>query len=221
MAKMQPETQYTRSGDVHIAYQVVGQGPIDLVYVPGFVSHVELCWEEPTLARFLNRLASFARLIMFDKRGTGLSDRVSNDKLPTLEERMDDLRAVMEAAGSKRAALFGVSEGGPLCALFAATYPDRTSALVTYGCYVKRVWSSDYPWAPKPEDREKEYEFVAREWGNERDLAHYAPSMIGDQDFARRTATYARRSASPGAAVALLKMNTQIGPMPRRVRGWR
>jgi class 3 adenylate cyclase len=210
MAKMQPETRYTRSGDVHIAYQVVGQGPIDLVYVPGWVSHVELCWEEPIHARFLNRLASFTRLIMFDKRGTGLSDRVSDDKLPTLEERMDDLRAVMDAVGSKRAALFGYSEGGNLCALFAATYPERTVALFTCGSFAKRVWSPDYPWAPTPEEREKEYEFVEREWGNERDVAHYAPSMIGDEAFAKRLATYCRRSASPGAAVALLRMNTQI-----------
>jgi pimeloyl-ACP methyl ester carboxylesterase len=130
---MLPKTQYTRSGDLHIAYQVVGEGPLDLVYVPGWISHVELAWEEPTLARFLRRLASFSRLIMFDKRGTGLSDRVPNNKLPTLEERIDDLRAVMDAAGSERAAVFGFSEGGNLSALFAVTYPERTSALVVFG----------------------------------------------------------------------------------------
>src|SRR5438067_11953714 len=127
---MSPKTQYTRSGDLHIAYQVVGEGPFDLVYVPGWVSHVELAWEEPTLARFLQRLASFSRLIMFDKRGTGLSDRVPNDRLPTLEERMDDLRAVLEAAGSERAAVFGASEGGNMSVLFTATYPQRVRALV-------------------------------------------------------------------------------------------
>src|SRR5881398_2426516 len=132
---MQPRTRFTRSGNVHIAYQVVGEGPLDLVYVPGWVSHVELAWEEPTLARFLQRVASFSRLIMFDKRGTGLSDRVPNDRLPTLEERMDDLRAVMDAAGSQRAAVFGFSEGGSLATLFAATYPQRTIALVTFGCF--------------------------------------------------------------------------------------
>ncbi|MHC4537155.1 MAG: alpha/beta fold hydrolase [Planctomycetota bacterium] len=120
----QAKTKYTRSGDLHIAYQAVGEGPLDLVYVQGWVSHVELAWEEPTLAHFLSRLASFSRLIAFDKRGTGLSDRVPNDQLPTLEERMDDMRAVMDAVGSERAALFGVSEGGNLCALFAATYPE-------------------------------------------------------------------------------------------------
>ena len=207
---MDPKTEYARSGDVHIAYQVVGQGPLDLVYVPGWVSHVEQAWEEPTLARFLRRLSSFSRLIVFDKRGTGLSDRVPDDKLPTLEERMDDLRAVMDAAGSERAAVFGVSEGGNLCALFAATYPERTTSLVMFGCFAKRIWSPDYPWAPTPEQRQQEYELVEREWGNLMDLARYVPSKIGDQAFARRLTAYMRSAASPGAAVALLRMNTQI-----------
>jgi pimeloyl-ACP methyl ester carboxylesterase len=207
---MMPETRYAKSGEVHIAYQVVGRGPLDLVYVPGWVSHVELAWEEPTLARFLSRLSSFARLIMFDKRGTGLSDRVSEDKLPTLEDRMDDLRAVMDAVGSERAAVFGVSEGGNLCALFAATYPQRTVALVMFGTFAKRIWSSDYPWAPTPEQRQQEYRFVEREWGNLMDLSHYVPSKIGDEAFASRLATYLRRAASPGAAIALLRMNTQV-----------
>ncbi|MEE8121435.1 MAG: adenylate/guanylate cyclase domain-containing protein [Anaerolineales bacterium] len=207
---MQAETKYARSGDIHIAYQAVGRGPLDLVYVPGWVSHVELAWEEPTLARFLRRFASFSRLIAFDKRGTGLSDRVPNDQLPTLEERMDDLRAVMDAVRSERAALFGSSEGGNLCALFAATYPERTTALVMYGTFAKRIWSPDYPWAPTPEKREQEYALVEREWGSLMDLAHYVPSKIDDEAFARRLATYMRRAASPGAAVALLRMNTQI-----------
>ena len=175
-SELPAKTQYTRSGDLHIAYQVVGQGPLDLVYVPGWISHVELAWEEPTLARFLRRLASFSRLMMFDKRGTGLSDRVPNDKLPTLEERIDDLRAVMDAIGSERAAVFGFSEGGNLSALFAATYPERTTALVMLGTFAKRIWSPDYPWAPKPEDREREYEVVEDEWGELMDLEHYIPS---------------------------------------------
>src|SRR5437870_6777547 len=207
---MSPKTQYTRSGDLHIAYQVVGEGPRDIVYVPGWVSHVELAWEEPALARFLRRLASFSRLILFDKRGTGLSDRVPNDKLPTLEERIDDLRAVMDAAGSQRAAVFGVSEGGNLSAAFAATYPERTSALILFGTFAKQIWSPDYPWAPKAEDREKEYETIEREWGELMDVEHYVPSKAGDEAFARRLATYFRRSASPGAAIALLRMNTQL-----------
>jgi pimeloyl-ACP methyl ester carboxylesterase len=206
----QVKTKYTRSGDIHIAYQVVGEGPLDLVYVPGWVSHVELAWEEPTLARFLRRLASFSRLIAFDKRGTGLSDRVTNDQLPTLEERMDDLRAVMDAVGSERAALCGVSEGGNLCALFAATYPERTTALVMCGAFAKRIWSPDYPWASTPEEREQAYEMVENEWGSMMDLSHYVPSKINDEAFAQRLAKYFRHSASPGAAVALLRMNTEI-----------
>jgi len=142
---MVPETRYAKSGDLNVAYQVVGEGPLDLVYVPGWVSNVELMWEEPELARFLRRLSSFARLILFDKRGTGLSDRVPNDELPTLEQRMDDVRAVMDAVGSERAALFGHSEGGNMSMLFAATYPERTVALMTLGVYAKRIRSDDYP----------------------------------------------------------------------------
>ena len=130
---MLPETRYAKSGDVHIAYQVIGNGPIDLVFVPGFISHVDHVWDEPRWAGFLERLASFSRLICFDKRGTGLSDRVS--AIPTLEERMDDVRAVMDAVGSERAALFGISEGGPMSLLFAATYPERTVALTLFGSY--------------------------------------------------------------------------------------
>jgi class 3 adenylate cyclase len=207
---MVPRTQYARSGKVNIAYQVVGEGLLDLVFVPGWVSHLELAWDDPERASFLRRLASFSRLIIFDKRGTGLSDRVPDDQLPTLEERMDDLRAVMDAVGSQRAALFGFSEGGSMSMLFAATYPERTAALVTFHCFAKRVWSSDYPWAPTPEARAKEYELVEREWGNLMDLSHYLPSKMNDAEFVRRQATYFRHSASPSAAVALLRMNTQI-----------
>lgn len=205
-----PKTEYVRSGDTHIAYQVVGDGSFDLVYVPGWVSHIELAWEEPTLARFLSRLASFSRLIWFDKRGTGLSDRVPDDKLPKHEERMDDLRAVMDAVGSKRASLLGISEGANLCALFAATYPDRTDAMITFGSFAKRIWSPDYPWAPTIEEREKEYETIEREWGKKMDVEHYVPSKAGDDEFVQRVVTYFRRAASPGAAITLLRMNTQI-----------
>ncbi|MGI9084470.1 MAG: adenylate/guanylate cyclase domain-containing protein [Aeromicrobium sp.] len=140
-----PKTKYARSGDVSIAYQVVGDGPMDLIYVPGFVSHVELNWEVPPIVHIIERLASFSRLIMFDRRGSGLSDPVVG--VPTLEERMDDVRAVMEAVGSERAALLGVSEGVPMSILFAATHPDLTTGLVLYGGMARSTWAPDYPWA--------------------------------------------------------------------------
>lgn len=203
-------TQYARSGDTHIAYQAVGDGAIDLIFVPGWVSHVELCWEEPKYAAFLNQLASFSRLVLFDKRGTGLSDRVPVDQLPDLEERADDLLVVMDAVGSKRAALLGFSEGGNLSAYFAATHPDRTLALIMFGTFAKRVYSPDYPWAPTPEERQKNIEETEVEWGSRMDISHYAPSVADDEEFSERIATYLRRSASPGAAAALLKMNTQL-----------
>ena len=205
-----PETRYARSGELSIAYQVVGEGSIDLLYVPGWVSHVELNWEEPSYERFLRRLASFSRLILFDKRGTGMSDRVARDRPPTLEERMDDVRAVLDAAGSERAALFGVSEGGNLSVLFAASHPERVLALATMGVYAKRIRSDDYPWAPTPEEREREYELLERTWGRDMDISSLAPSAAADAAFRRRLLTYLRQSASPGAAVALLRMNTQI-----------
>jgi pimeloyl-ACP methyl ester carboxylesterase len=204
-----PETRYAKSGDVHLAYQVVGKGGLDLVYVPGFASNVEEAWEDPHYRRFLERLASFARLILFDKRGTGLSDPVAIADLPTLEQRMDDLRAVMDAAGSERAAVLGHSEGGVMSVLFAATYPERTIALITLGTFAKRIWSPDYPWAPTPEARERDYEDTERTWGKEVDIDYYAPSMTGDPAFAAWFARYFRRSASPQAALALLRMNTQ------------
>ena len=202
-----PETQYTKSGDVNIAYQIVGEGPLDLVYVPGWISNVELMWEEPAHAHVLGRLSSFSRLILFDKRGTGMSDPVPLDRLPTLEERMDDVRAVMDAAGSERAAVFGFSEGGVMSALFAATYPERTVALATYGTFAKRIWGPDYPWAPTPEGRERELAELERNWATWMDLDQLAPSE--SEAFKSRLAAYFRRSASPGAGVALLRMNTQ------------
>ncbi len=202
-------TRYARSGDVNIAYQVVGEGLLDLVFVMGWVTHLDYFWEEPSFARFLRRLASFSRLILFDKRGTGLSDRVPLAELPTLEQRMDDVRAVMDAAGSKRAALFGVSEGGPMCALFAATYPERTSALVMYGTYAKRIWDPEYPWAPTPEERQKWYDLLEESWGGIVDLQTMAPNVTDDERFKQWWASYLRMSASPGSALAFGKMNTQ------------
>ena len=210
---MTPETCYARSGDINIAYQVVGEGPRDLVYVPGWVSNVELMWEETAMAHFLGRLASFSRLILFDKRGTGLSDRVSNEELPTLEQRMDDVRAVLEAVGSDRAALFGHSEGGNMCVLFAATYPERTTALITLGSFAKRRDpDDDYPWAPTAENRDETAADVERNWGHLRpqDVEYYAPSRVGEEQFVRALERYLRRGASPGAAAALVRMNSYI-----------
>jgi class 3 adenylate cyclase len=176
----------------------------------GWVSHLDYFWEEPSFARFLRRLASFSRLIAFDKRGTGLSDRVSIKELPTLEERMDDVRAVMDAAGSQRAALMGISEGAPLCALFAATYPERTSALVIIGGYARRIWDNDYPWGIKPEQRRAFLDEIKKDWGGPVGLAERAPSMAHDERFRRWWATYLRMGASPGAVLALTEMNSQI-----------
>lgn len=207
---MAPHTRYAKSGGLNIAYQVVGAGPFDVLWIPGFVSNVELVWDEPSSARFLERLASFSRLVLFDKRGTGLSDRLDPREPSTLEERMDDARAVLDAVGSTSAALVSHSEGGNLAVLYAATYPERTRALVTTGIFAKRIWSPDYPWAPRPEDREREIEEVERRWGTSADVEHYAPSVAGDEAFRDRLATYFRRSASPGAAAALLRMNTEI-----------
>jgi pimeloyl-ACP methyl ester carboxylesterase len=205
-----PTTRYARSGDAYIAYQVVGDGPFDLIWVPGWISNVEVSWEVPEYAHFLSRLAAFSRLILFDKRGTGLSDGVSIDHLPGLDQRMDDVRAVLQAAGSTSAAVFGASEGGNLSILFAATHPERVRALVLAATYAKRVWSPDYPWAPTPEVREQQHAQLERDWSGEMDLASLAPSALGDPALLRRIATFFRRSASPGAAVALNRMNTEI-----------
>ena len=210
LSQPKPETHYVLSGDANIAYQVLGEGDIDLVFVMGWVSHLEYFWEEPHFASFLNRLASFSRLILFDKRGTGLSDRVPLNQLPTLEQRMEDVHAVMDAVNSERAVLMGVSEGGPMCSLFAATYPERTSALIMIGTYAKRIWAEDYPWAPTSEQREKFFEYMQREWGGPVGIAERAPSMADDPDFKKWWATYLRMGASPGAAVALTKMNAEI-----------
>jgi len=205
-----PETMYARSGEVNIAYQVVGDAPLDLVFVMGWVSHLEYCWREPSFARFLLRLASFSRLILFDKRGTGLSDRVPINQLPTLEQRMDDVRAVMNAVGSEHAALCGVSEGGPMCSLFAATYPEKTLALVMIGTYAKRIRDADYPWGPTAEQREHFFEIMRQEWGGPIGIEERAPSQAHDPKFREWWAAYLRTGASPAAAVALTQMNAEI-----------
>ncbi len=194
MPSTRPDTRYAKSGDLNIAYQVVGDGPRDLIYVPGWISNVELNWEEPALAHVLERLASFSRLILFDKRGTGLSDPVPQDRLPTLEERMDDVRAVLDAVDSRQTAVFGFSEGGLMSVLFAATYPERTTALVLFGVFAKRIWSPDYPWAPRPDDREREIAELERNWSERMDVDQLVPSE--DDAFKARLATYFRRSAT-------------------------
>ena len=205
-----PRVRYARSGSVNIAYQVVGDGPTDLVFVMGWVSHLEYFWNEPSFARFLNRLASFGRLILFDKRGTGLSDAVPVAELPTLDERLDDVRAVMEAAGSERAVLVGVSEGGPLCSLFAATYPEKTDALIMIGSYARRMRDVDYPWGPTREERDAFLDTIVREWGGPVGLDVRGPSRMDDPAFRDWWASYLRMGASPGAAVALTRMNAEI-----------
>ena len=205
-----PDVQYARSGDVDIAYQVVGEGLRTLVFVQGWVSNIEWAWQEPSLARFLRRLASFSRLIMFDKRGTGLSDRVAVDDLPTLELRMDDVRAVMDAAGAERAALLSVSEGCPMCILFATTYPQRTDALVMLGGYARRLWAEDYPFGATPEAYEGFLQSIQDGWGGAVGLEVRAPSMLDDERFRTWWATYLRMSATPGAAYALTLMNGGI-----------
>jgi pimeloyl-ACP methyl ester carboxylesterase len=201
---------YAHSGSVNIAYQVIGSGPIDLVFVMGWVSHLEYFWNEPSFARFLTRLSSMARLILFDKRGTGLSDPVPVSELPSLDTRLDDVRAVMEAAGSRRAVLMGVSEGGPLCSLFAATYPEKTDALVMIGSYARRIRDTDYPWGTTPEERDRFCQTIIDDWGGPVGLDERAPSMLEDQAFREWWSAYLRMGASPGAAVALTRMNAAI-----------
>jgi class 3 adenylate cyclase/pimeloyl-ACP methyl ester carboxylesterase len=201
-----PETRYAKSGDVNIAYQVVGDGPFDLIQVPAFVSNLELQWEDPAERRYYERLASFSRLIMFDKRGTGLSDRVA---VATLEERMDDLRAVMDDVGSQRAAVFGSSEGGALSVLFAATYPERVSALVLYGAYPRMAWAPDYPDGITEEAWADVERHIEENWGR----GHEVGSRAGPRRqsrLAQSALRWERLSASPGAAVAIMQMIFQI-----------
>ena len=205
-----PETRYATSGDVNIAYQVVGEGQLDLVFVPSLTHHLELVWENPPQARFFERLASMGRLLLFDKRGTGMSDRFVG--VPTLETRMDDIRAVMDAAGSQRAALIGLGDGGPLCALFAATYPERTTALVLIHTAPRFTRSPEFPWLPTRAEREREIEEAVRTWADRAAIAKRftrgSPSATEEerQGFGR----VIRLSVSPGAAAAYLRVNLDV-----------
>jgi class 3 adenylate cyclase len=204
---MLPDTRYARSGDLRIAYQVVGEGPLDLVFVPGFISNVDLAWDDPVLAGFLRRLAGFSRLIMFDKRGTGLSDRIGD--LPSLEVRMDDVRAVMDAAGSKRAALFGISEGGAMSMLFAATYPERTQALALFGTYAHFG-----TWVVPPDKLEAGLARMDSLWGTGEMVGVFGPSRADDPQFKAWWARFERLGGSPSAAVHLTRMNSEIDIRP-------
>jgi pimeloyl-ACP methyl ester carboxylesterase len=199
-----PEIRYAKSGDVHVAYQVVGDGPRDLVLVPGWVSHLEYEWEEPCFSRFLRRLASFSRLILLDRRGTGLSDRVS--ALPSLEQRMDDLRAVMDAAESPRAAIFGVSEGGPVAMMFAATYPERVSALVLCATFARLTQAPDYPIGVPPAVFNAFIERMRESWGRGATVDGFAPTLAGDPQFRETWARMERSAVSPAGFHALMRI---------------
>jgi class 3 adenylate cyclase len=210
MRRSGARTHYARSGDARIAYQVFGEGPMDLAFVPGFVSNVEHIWELPGVAAVLERFASYARVIMWDKRGTGLSDPV--DHLPPLEERMDDMLAVLDAAGSERAALFGVSEGGPLSILFAATHPQRVSALVLYGASPRMARAADYP-SGLPEDLfedEARRQAVLDGWGEGVLLDVFAPSYAADEEMREIWGAFQRTGASPSMGLATLEAILQI-----------
>jgi pimeloyl-ACP methyl ester carboxylesterase len=210
---MPPETRYTRSGDVNIAYQVVGDGPLDLVFVNGWGQSFDPGWDMEPIARFYRRLASFSRLILFDKRGTGLSDRVPLDDLPTLETRMDDMRAVMDAVGVERAAVLGQSEGGAMCALFAATYPARTKALVMVGSPARTRWAPDYPLGATDEELEELERSLLEGWNADliRSLLQmYGPSIADDEEQVQAYARFAARGASPTAAAALWRMAMMV-----------
>jgi class 3 adenylate cyclase/pimeloyl-ACP methyl ester carboxylesterase len=202
-----PETRYTTTVDgVHIAYQVLGEGPVDFVYVGPWVTHLEYRWELPRYASYLRRIASFSRLVVFDKRGFGMSDPVPPGELPSLETRMDDLRAVMDAVGSDRAVIYGASESGMLDLLFAATYPGRTLALVIHGSYPSAMWEPQAPWGWRDEEFAERLAAIERSWGTEEFLLREFPEMANDSELLRWFTTYARRGASPGAIIAAERM---------------
>jgi class 3 adenylate cyclase len=206
---MAPDTRYARSGELHIAYQVVGTGPIDLVFVPSWISQVEVYWEEPVIARYFERLAAFSRLIMFDRRGTGLSDPVP--RAPTLEEQIDDVVAVMDAAGSERAAVFAMLEGGAMATLFAATHPERTTELVLYEAQPRMSWAPDYDWALRPEEREVNLRNGGvRGWGDGSRISTVSPSSASNPRLRAWYARLERLAASPGTAAKFMRMNAQV-----------
>lgn len=198
-----PATHYAKSGDVCVAYQIFGGGPIDLVFVPGWISHLDLWWDSPVTAGWLERFGRFARVIMFDKRGTGLSDRDCG--LPGVDQRMDDIRAVMDAAGSNRAAILGISEGGSLAALFAASHPDRCQALVLHGAFAKFT-----SWFPTQDELDAFFDYVREKWGSGDNMALFSQSRKEDQAYRMWWGRRERAAASPSTAIALMKMNSEI-----------
>jgi pimeloyl-ACP methyl ester carboxylesterase len=208
---IQPKTSYARNGDVNIAYQVIGDGPLDLLFIPAYVSHLDLLWAAPETAAFFRRLASFSRLILFDKRGTGLSDPVAG--AATLEERIEDVRAVLDACGSEQVALFGLSEGGPMSLLFAATYPERTTALVIFGSFAKLTAEDDY--LPELEAKGAKQlasfsDAIENRWGEGEALAVFMPSIAGDPNARRMVGMFERAAASPAMVRALQRFNTEV-----------
>ena len=206
-----PPTRYAKSDGVSIAYQVIGDGPIDLVLVQGFATHLDLQWEAPPLARFFERLASFSRLVLFDKRGTGLSDPVND--VPTLEQRADDVRAVLDACGSRQAALFGVSEGGPMSVLLAAAHPARVSALILHGAMGRTTEAPDYPWAsPADALRESSARFIAPYWGRDArgTIELFGPSLLDDPRTIEFTERLERSAASPAMVWKIFEMFLDI-----------
>jgi len=203
MAK--PQTRYAYAGDIAVAYQVIGDGPIDVVYAQGWLSNIEYAWESPHYADFLTKLGRFCRLLFFDKRGTGLSERAVG--FPTLEQRTEDITAVMDAAGSDRAALLGVSEGSQMAALFAATYPERTRALVISGGSARGSWTPDYPWRLKPEEIERFVAQIPGNWGKPFELDQAAPSVANDEAVRQWWGAYLRNSASPKIAELITRLN--------------
>ena len=205
---MKRETRYAKSDGVSIAYQVVGDGPHDLILVPGFVSHVEVAWEQPRLAHFLSRLASFSRLIVFDKRGSGMSDPV--DSPPSMDQRMDDIRAVMDAADSRRGTLFGISEGGTLSMLFAYKHPERARALVLYGSWARRLAGPDYPYGPSAEQLEDTIVGMDRAWASGTWWDGGRPSPADDAQHRAWWARYLRMAASPAMAQNAIRMNMRM-----------
>lgn len=207
---MKPRTNYTKSGEFNIAYQVVGNGPVDIIYIPGWVSNIDMMWSEPRLAAFLSRLSLFSRLILFDKRGTGLSDRT--DEYSTMEERMEDIHAVMNATHSEKAFLFSHSEGGSVSLLFSLNYPEKTLGVMGVGIFAKRRYSEDYPWAPTDEEREVSNKLIEENWahGNLDELRDLVPSLAHDSGFMDWFASYLRSGASPKAALLLHKQCTHI-----------